>query len=91
MDNRLELKIDKCGDLIIGRVVGRNTGATRVVGFMDFGEEIESGSVRIRDMEEEDVLAGKTTERANSLKEGKEALVVGVSRVTREKKISGRF
>ena len=32
--------------------MGRKNGATRIVGFMDIGEEEESGGVRIRDMEE---------------------------------------
>ena len=35
-------------------VMGRKNGATRIVGFVDFREEVE------RDMEEEDILCRKT-------------------------------
>ena len=42
MDNRLEMGVNKCiGELNDG-VMRRNNGATRIVGFMKFGVEIES-------------------------------------------------
>ena len=67
-------------------VIGRNNGASRIVGFMVSGEEVERG-MRMRDMEEEDILSRKTMERASSLKE---SLVVDVSGVIEEEVVSGR-
>ena len=37
---------------------GSNNGAARVIGCVDFMEEIESGGARIRDMKERDVKGG---------------------------------
>ena len=54
LDNGLELEVNKCRDYI-----ARNNGMTRVVKFMDFG------SMRIRDMEEGDVLGRMTKEGAS--------------------------
>ena len=49
MDNRLEMEVDKYQDMLCDRVMGRNNGATRIVGFMIFGEKVESGFTGIRD------------------------------------------
>ena len=51
--------VDKYRNILSGGVIERNNGANRIVGFMDFGEEVKSRDVRIRDMEEEDVLGEK--------------------------------
>ena len=58
----------------------------RIIGFIDFGEEVESGGAGIGDMEEGDVLGGKTMERVSVLTKG---LVIGVSWVMRKKMVSG--
>ena len=50
MNNRLEMGVDKCRDMLSGGVIGQSNGAPRVVGFMDFGEEVEIGGVSIGDI-----------------------------------------
>ena len=55
----MELGVDKSGNPLSDRVMKRDNGAVRVIGFMDFREEVERG-MRMRDMEEEDVLRGET-------------------------------
>ena len=47
-------------DVLSREVVGRNSDTIRVVGLMDFREEVESGNARIMGVEERDVLVGKT-------------------------------
>ena len=49
--------------------MGRNNGAARVVGFMDFGDKEERG-VGIGDMEERYILNRNTMDGASTLKEG---------------------
>ena len=44
--------------------MGRNNQSIRIVGFMDFGEDVDNGGVRIRDMEG-DVLGEKIMERTS--------------------------
>ena len=61
----------------------------RVIGFVDFREEIEGGGTRIGDMEERDVSRGESLEGTNSLKKREKVLVVGFARVVREKSVSG--
>ena len=69
---------------------GSNNGAARVIGFVDFREEIEGGGARIRDMKERDVKGGEILcGTTNGLKEREKVLVVGISRVVREKPVSG--
>jgi hypothetical protein len=46
----------KSGDMFFKGVIARNNGATRVVGFIDFEEEVENWGTGIGDMEEGDVL-----------------------------------
>ena len=43
--------IDKGRCTFGDRVLGRDNGMARIVGFMDFGEELESGGSGIGDME----------------------------------------
>ena len=56
--------------------------------FVNFREEIEGGVTRIGDMKERDVLGGETLEMTNDLKESEKGLVVGFSRVVKEKPVS---
>ena len=65
-------------------MVGGDIGAARIVGFMDFGEEVECGGAGIRDMEEGDVLDGNAMERASVLKEDEEDFIIRVRRVARK-------
>ena len=51
MDNGLEVGINKSGDLFSRGIVGRNNGVTSMVGFTNFREKVQSGSVRNKDME----------------------------------------
>ena len=51
--------VEKCRDMLVDVVMGRNNGAARVIGFVDFREEIEGGGARIRDMKERDVKGGE--------------------------------
>ena len=41
MDSRLEIRIDKCRDMPSAGVVRRGMGTTRIVEFMELGEEVE--------------------------------------------------
>ena len=76
----MEVEVNKSRNSLSDRMKGSNNGAARVIGFVDFREEIEGGGARIRDMKERDV---------NGLKEREKVLVVGISRVVREKPVSG--
>jgi hypothetical protein len=64
--------VNKSRDVLNGG--GKNNGVIGIVGFMDFGEEVESGDVEIRDMKKEEVLGRKTMEGASILKESKKGL-----------------
>ena len=55
MDIRLEMGINKCRDMLSRGMVERNNGVMRIVGFMRFGEEVESSGAKIRGMEEGDI------------------------------------
>ena len=66
-----------------------NNGAARIIGFVDFREEIEDGGGRIGDMKEKDVKGGEILVGTNGLKEREKVLVVGFCRVIREKPVSG--
>ena len=47
MNNRKEMGVEKCG-----QTQWRNVKMIRIVVFMDFGKQVESGSVGIGNMEE---------------------------------------
>ena len=55
---------------------------------MDF-KEVESAGVDIGDMEEGDVLDGKSMEGTSVLKESEEGLAIFFGQVIREKAVSG--
>ena len=84
LDNRLEMGIDKHGDTFSRTVKGRNNGAIRIVEFMDFEGGGTEWGTRIRDMEEGDLLGGKTMNRTSILKEGEKGFVIGVSKIMGE-------
>ena len=44
--------VDKCRDMYSEEVIGRYNGVIRIVGFMGFGKEVQSGGVGNRDMED---------------------------------------
>ena len=48
---------------------GRDNGAARVIGFVDFREDIEGGGARIRDMKERNVKGGEILCGTKGLKE----------------------
>ena len=47
--------VNKSRNPLTDRVMGRNNGAARVIGFLDFRVEIEGGGAGIGDMKEGDV------------------------------------
>ena len=49
------MEVNKSRNPLSDRVKGSNNGATRVIGFVDFREEIEGGGARIGDMKERDI------------------------------------
>ena len=51
----MEVGVNKFGGLLNRTVVERNNMATKVVRLMYFREVVESGNMRIRDMEDGDV------------------------------------
>jgi len=83
------VEVNKSRNSLSDRMKGSNNGAARVIGFVDFREEIEGGGARIRDMKERDVKGGEILGGTNGLKEREKVLVVGISRVVREKPVSG--
>jgi hypothetical protein len=83
------VEVDKSRNSLCDRMKGNNNGAARVIGFVDFREEIESGGGRIGDMKERDVTGGETMGGTNGWKESEKGLVVGFCRVIREKLVSG--
>jgi hypothetical protein len=50
----LEVEVKKSRNSLSDRMEGSNNGAARVIGFVDFREEIEGGGARIGDMKERD-------------------------------------
>ena len=48
----MEVEVNKSINSLSERMKGNNNGAARVIGFVDFREEIEGGGARIRDMKE---------------------------------------
>jgi hypothetical protein len=60
LDNRLEMGFYKCRLSLNGGVMGRNNRIIRIVGFMDLRKEVGRGGLVIRNMEEGDILGGKT-------------------------------
>ena len=85
----MELEVNKSRNMLSDRMEGSNNGTARVIGFVDFREEIEGGGARIRDMKKRDVKGGEILDGTNSLKEREKVLVVSISRVVREKSVSG--
>ena len=75
--------------MLSDRMKGSNNRAARVIGFVDFKEEIEGGGARIGDMKERDVKGREILDGTNGLKEREKVLVVCISRVVREKPVSG--
>ena len=84
----MEVEVEKSRKPLSDRVMGSSNGAARVIGFIDFREEVEGGGAGIGDIEERDVLQGETMEGASVLKESEEGLVVDFGRVVREKAVS---
>ena len=78
--------VEKCKDMLGDGVLGRDNGEARNVGFMDFGEEVESRGLGIwrREISWEERLWRGTS----VLKEDK-GLVVGDCRFMREKMVGG--
>ena len=52
----MEVGVNKSRNPLSNRVMGRDNGAARVIGFLDFRDEVDGGGVGIGDMEEGDVL-----------------------------------
>ena len=50
-------------DTFADKMMGSNNEAVRIVGCMDFRDEVESGGIGIGNMEEGDVLGRETMER----------------------------
>ena len=48
-------EVNKSRNSLSDRMKGSNNGAARVIGFVDFSEEIEGGGAGIGDMKERDV------------------------------------
>ena len=48
----MELEVNKSRNSLSDRMKGSNNEMARVIGFVDFREEIEGGGARIRDMKE---------------------------------------
>ena len=52
----MEVGVNTSRNILSNRVIGNDNGAARVVGFMGFRVEVESGSVGIGGKEKGDVL-----------------------------------
>ena len=50
----MEVEVNKSRNSLSDRMKGSNNGAAKVIGFVDFREEIEGGGARIRDMKDKD-------------------------------------
>ena len=85
----MEVEVNKSRNSLSDRMKGSNNGVARVIGFVDFREEIEGGGARVRDMKEKDIKGGEILGGTNDLKEREKVLVVDISRVVREKSVSG--
>ena len=53
------MEVNKSRNSFSDRMKGSNNGAARVIGFVDFREEIEAGGAKIEDMKERDVKGGE--------------------------------
>ena len=80
----MEKGVDKCRDTLYDEVIGRNNGIPRILGFMDFGAEVERGGCMVGNMEG-DVLGGNTLEGAR--KKDEKGLLISISRIVREKRV----
>jgi hypothetical protein len=69
----LEVGVDKSRNLLSDRVMGRDNGAVRVIGFMEFREEVEGRDSGIGNMEKGDILGRETIDGASVLKESERA------------------
>ena len=54
------MEVEKFRGMVGNGVIEKDNGAVRIAGFMDFGEEVKSGGTGIGDMEERNILGGKT-------------------------------
>jgi len=81
----LEVEVDESRNPLSYRAKGSNNkGVARVIGFVDFREEIEGRGARIGDMKEREFMSGETMEGNKDLKESEKGFVVGFGIVVME-------